>query len=256
MLTAITREPARSLEACELTYLKRQAIDAERLAAQHAAYRAALEDCGARVLLLPAVDELPDSVFVEDTAVVLDELAVVASPGVASRRAEAGIMEPELARLRPVARVRPPATLEGGDVLRVGRRLFAGLSCRTNRAGVESLRELCAPHGYEVVPVEVRGCLHLKTACTAVDGETILLNPAWVDAADFAGYETLAAHPEEPWAANTLRLGQTLLVSAAHPRTAERLSRLVPEVRPLDLSEFVKAEGSLTCMSLIVESSQ
>jgi dimethylargininase len=256
MLTAITREPARSLEACELTYVSRQAIDPARLAAQHRAYRRALEECGARVLTLPAAEGLPDSVFVEDTAVVLDELAVLTSPGVASRRAEVSLMEPELARLREVARVEPPATLEGGDVLRAGRRLYVGLSPRTNRAGVEALGRLAAPHGYEVVSVAVRGCLHLKTACTFVDGETLLLNPAWADAADFEGCEALAVHPEEPWAANTLRVGPALFVSAAAPRTAERLARRGHDVRPLDVSEFAKAEGSLTCMSLIVDGKQ
>lgn len=254
MTLAITREPAGALEACELTYVGRQEIDPCRLAAQHEAYRAALAGCGARVVVLPAVEGLPDSVFVEDTAVVLDELAVVARPGVASRRDEAALMEPELARLLPVARVAPPATLEGGDVMRVGRRLYVGLSQRTNRAGAEALRELVGPHGYEVVAVGVRACLHLKTACTAVDDETILLNPEWVDEDAFRGLNTLAVHPDEPWAANTLRLGRTLFVNAATPRTAERLARLGHRLLALDVSEFSKAEGSLTCMSLIVDS--
>jgi dimethylargininase len=256
VIVAITREPAQSLGECELTYVGRQPIDTERAAAQHRDYRRALAACGARVVVLPAVEELPDSVFVEDTAVVLDELAVVTSPGVASRRAEVEIIEPEIARLRPVAKILPPATLEGGDVLRVGRRLFVGLSPRTNRAGVEALRELSAPHGYEVTPVALRDCLHLKTACTAADDETILLNPAWVDAETFRGYERVAVHPSEPWAANTARVGPLLLVGAAFPRTAEALARRGLDVRALDVSEFAKAEGGLTCMSLIVDSRQ
>ncbi|MDQ3806206.1 MAG: arginine deiminase family protein, partial [Acidobacteriota bacterium] len=162
-----------------------------------------------------------------------------------------GIIEPEVARLRPVVSLEPPATVEGGDVLRVGRKLFVGLSPRTNRAGVEALRELSAPHGYEVTPVALRDCLHLKTACTAADDETILLNPAWVDADIFRGYETIAVHPAEPWAANTARVGAALLVGAASPRTAEALARRGRDVRPVDVSEFAKAEGGLTCMSLI-----
>lgn len=251
MLTAITREPARSLDGCELTYVGRQPIDAARAAEQHRAYRRALEDCGARVVALPAAEGLPDSVFVEDTAVVLDELAVITSPGVASRRAEVRLIEPEVARLRPLGRILPPATLEGGDVLRVDRRLFVGLSPRTDGAGVEALRRLAAPHGYEVVPVPLRDCLHLKTACTAADDETILLNPAWVDAAAFRGYDTVAVHAAEPWAANTARVGPLLLVGAAFPRTAEALARRGLDVRPVDVSEFAKAEGGLTCMSLI-----
>jgi dimethylargininase len=253
MLTAITREPARSLARCELTYVARGPIDVARAAAQHGEYRRALEDCGARVVALPAAEELPDSVFVEDTAVVLDELAILTSPGVASRRAEVPLIEPELARLRAVARISPPATLEGGDVLRVGRRLFVGLSPRTNHAGVEALRELSAPHGYEVVAVELRDCLHLKTACTAADDETILLNPAWIDAAVFDEYERVSVHPEEPWAANTTRVGASLIVGAAFPRTADLLARRGFKVHPVDVSEFAKAEGGLTCMSLIFE---
>jgi dimethylargininase len=256
VLTAITREPARSLGECELTYVERGPIDVERARAQHGEYRRALEECGARVVVLPAAEELPDSVFVEDTAVVLDELAVLTSPGVASRRAEVGLVEAELARHRALARIGSPATLEGGDVMRVGRQLFVGLSLRTNRAGVERLRELTAPHGYEVCAVELRDCLHLKSACTPADDRTILFNPAWVDAGAFGGYELVAVHPAEPWAANTARVGHTLLVGAAFPRTAELLARRGLDVRAVDVSEFAKAEGGLTCMSLIVDSSQ
>ena len=166
MIIALTREPARSLDACELTYREREPIDAGVAAEQHRAYREALSACGAEVITLPPIDELPDSVFVEDTAIVLDELVVLTRPGVESRRAEVEIIEPAVARLRPVARVEPPATLEGGDVMRAGRKLYVGLSPRTNAAGVAALGALAAPHGYEVVPVALRDCLHLKTGCS------------------------------------------------------------------------------------------
>src|SRR5215204_4278289 len=161
MIVALTREPAGRLDACELTYREREPVDAGAAAAQHRGYRETLEACGVRVVKLPAVDELPDSVFVEDTAIVLDEVAVLTRPGVESRRGEVSLIEPEVARLRGVVRVEPPATLEGGDVLRLGRTLYVGLSPRTNAAGAESLRRLAAPHGYEVVEVELRGSLHL-----------------------------------------------------------------------------------------------
>ena len=144
MIVAITREPARAMTGCELTYLERRPVDAALAAEQHRAYRETLAACGARVVALPAVEELPDSVFVEDTAVVLDELAVLTSPGSPSRRGEVGLIEPEVARLRPVERISLPARIEGGDVLRVGRRLFIGLSPRTNLAGAEALRRLAA----------------------------------------------------------------------------------------------------------------
>ncbi|HEY0174126.1 MAG TPA: arginine deiminase family protein [Pyrinomonadaceae bacterium] len=251
MIVALTREPARAMNACELTHMERVPIDARSAAGQHRAYCDALRACGVRVVTLPAVDELPDSVFVEDTAIVLDEVAVLTRPGAASRRGEVRLMEPEVARLRPVVRVEPPATLEGGDVLRLGRTLYVGLSPRTNAEGAAALRRLAAPHGYEVVTVEPRGCLHLKTGCSALDDETVLVNPGWVDAAFFRGREVLTADAAEPWAANVVSVGGAVCASAAFPRTAEMLSARGYDVRAVEVSEFAKAEGSLTCLSLL-----
>src|SRR3989440_12670740 len=199
MTVALTREPARSLDACELTYREREPIDASVAAEQHRAYRETLRACGAEVVMLPRIDELPDSVFVEDTVIELDELAILTRPGVESRRAEVRAVESEVARMRPLAKVEPPATLEGGDVLRAGRKLYVGLSPRTNAAGVEALGALAMPHGYEVVPVALRDCLHLKTGCSALDEETILINPDWVDASVFRGCEVVAVDADEPW---------------------------------------------------------
>lgn len=251
MIVALTREPARDMSACELTHLGRQPIDAALAAEQHRVYCRALESCGARVVKLPAVEGLPDSVFVEDTAIVLDELAILTSPGVESRRPEVRAVEPEVARLRPVERISTPATIEGGDVLRVGRRLYVGLSPRTNPEGVAALRALSEPHGYEVLTVALRDCLHLKSGCTAIDDRTILINSDWIDAGAFPDYEVVGVHADEPWAANTVRVGATLLMGAAFPRTAEMLARRGQDVRAVDVSEFAKAEGGLTCMSLI-----
>lgn len=251
MIIALTREPARSMEACELTHMGREPIDAGAAARQHRGYREALAACGARVVTLPAVDELPDSVFVEDTAVVLEEVAVLTRPGVVSRRGEVRLVEPEVARLRPVARIEPPATLEGGDVLRLGRTLYVGLSPRTNAEGAAALRRLVAPHGYEVVTVEPRGCLHLKTGCSALDDETVLVNPEWVNPAFFRGREVVAADASEPWAGNVLSVGGVVCASAASPRTAGALAARGYDVRAVDVSEFSKAEGSMTCLSLL-----
>jgi dimethylargininase len=251
MIVALTREPARALDACELTYREREPIEAAVAAAQHRGYREALEACGARVVTLPAVEELPDSVFVEDTAIVLDEVAVLTRPGVESRRGEVILIEPEVARLRPVVRVEPPATLEGGDVLSLGRTLYVGLSPRTNAEGVAALRRLAAPYGYEVVAVELRGCLHLKTGCSGLDEETVLVNPDWVDAAVFRGREVVTVDASEPWAANVLSVGGPVCVSSAFPRTAEALAARGFDVRAVEVSEFAKAEGGMTCMSLL-----
>ncbi|HYY97601.1 MAG TPA: arginine deiminase family protein [Pyrinomonadaceae bacterium] len=251
MIFALTREPARALDACELTYREREPIDAERAALQHRGYCDALRACGARVLTLPPADELPDSVFVEDTAIVLDEVAVLTRPGVESRRGEVALIEAEVARLRPVVKVEPPATLEGGDVMRVGRTLYVGLSPRTNAEGASALRRFAAPHGYEVVAVEPRGCMHLKTGCSALDDGTVLANPEWVDASDFRGLEVLRVDASEPWAANVLRVGAAVCVGYAFPRTAAALSARGYDVRAVAVSEFAKAEGGMTCMSLI-----
>ncbi|HEX5707847.1 MAG TPA: arginine deiminase family protein [Pyrinomonadaceae bacterium] len=251
-IVALTREPARDMSACELTHLERRPIDAAWAAEQHRAYCDALRECGAQVFRLPPIDELPDSVFVEDTAIVLDELAVLTRPGVDSRRGEVEAIEPEVGRLREtVARVEPPATLEGGDVLRVGRRLFVGLSPRTNRAGVEALRAAVGPYGYEVVAVELRGCLHLKTGCASLGGDSVLVNKDWIDPRAFHGLEVVPVAAGEPFAANALSVGRTVCLGAQFTRTAQMLSSRGYDVRAVDVSEFAKAEAGLTCMSLI-----
>ncbi len=251
MIVALTREPARAMDACELTYMEREPIDAGVAARQHLGYREALRACGARVVTLPPAEGLPDAVFVEDTAVVLDEVAVLTRPGAESRRGEVGLIKPEVARLRPVVRVERPATLEGGDVLRLGRTLYVGLSARTNAEGAESLRRIAAPYGYEVVTVGPRGCLHLKTGCSALDDETVLVNPEWVDPVIFGGRGVVAVDAAEPWAANVLSVGGVVCVNAAFPRTAAALSARGYDVRAVEFSEFAKAEGGLTCMSLL-----
>ena len=251
MIIALTREPARSMDACELTYREREPIDAETIARQHRGYCDALRGRGVDVLTLPPAGEFPDSVFVEDAAIVLDEIAVLTRPGVESRRGEVGLIEKEIARLRPVVKVEAPATIEGGDVMRVGRKLYVGLSPRTNAAGAAALREFAAPHGYEVVTVELRDCLHLKTGCSALDDETILANTEWVDVRALAEHKVVAVEASELWAANVLRVGDYVCAGAAFPRTAEMLRRRGYDVRAIEVSEFAKAEGGLTCMSLL-----
>ncbi len=258
---AIVRRPAPTLaDRCELTFLERTPIDFETLDRQHAAYRDALATAGARVIVLDAIASAPDSVFVEDTAVVLDEVAILARPGVASRKHEPALIEAALAaKRRRIERIEAPGTLDGGDVLVVGERMFVGLSGRTNQAGLESLAKIALRYGYRVTPVRVHGSLHLKTACTALDATTILLNPAWVDAAAFADFERIEVNAEEPFAANILPVGSVLIANAAFPRTLERVhahARISGQrVVPVDMSEFGKAEAGLTCMSLVFSNS-
>ncbi|MDX6692590.1 MAG: dimethylargininase [Blastocatellia bacterium] len=251
MLRAITRAVSRQLARCELTFKEREGIDYERAARQQEAYCRLLERCGVAVFNLEASDALPDCCFVADTAVVLDELAVIANMGASSRRRETAAAEKILSNYRQVARIEPPATLDGGDVVRLGKQLFVGRSARTNEEGIAALARLTREFGYSVTPVCVTGSLHLTTACSALDEETVLLNPCWIDDAPFAGLRVLCGPEQEPWAASTLRVGQTICVEAEAPRTRQLVEQVCPRVEALDISEFRKAEGSLSCLSLL-----
>lgn len=251
MLIALTRGISAGIAACELTHLERQPIDVARARAQHRAYEAALVRLGCRVESLPALDDLPDSVFVEDVAVVLDETAVVTRPGAESRRPEGEAIASVLASYRRVTFIQAPGTLDGGDVLRMGRRIFAGRSGRSDEQGIEQLRAVVWPYGYTVTEVPVRGCLHLKSAVTEVAAGIVLVNPEWVDAAAFGPVSVMEIDPCEPYAANGLLVGGRLIYPASFPRTRARLEAAGIPVEPVDVSELQKAEGAVTCCSLV-----
>jgi dimethylargininase len=251
MLLALTRAVPPSIVRCELTHLARDPIDVARATAQHDAYVDTLARLGCMVERLPDESDNPDSVFVEDTAVVLDELAVIARPGAESRRAETGSVATALERYRDLASIKSPGTLDGGDVVLAGQRIYVGLSGRTNADGIRQLADLLAPHGYGVSAIEVRGCLHLKSAVSVVADDTILVNPRWVDVSDFRGFRPIDVHPDEPFAANVLSVDETLLCAAAAPRTRERLGTHGFAVESVDVSELAKAEAGVTCCSLI-----
>lgn len=259
-LVALTRPVSPAFAECELTHLTREPIDVGLARRQHAAYEALLAELGCEVEHLREEPALPDSVFVEDAAVVVDEVAVITRPGAESRRGETKSVAAALARHRPLAQIEAPATLDGGDVLRMGRRLFVGLSARTNRDGVEQLATLLAPHGYEVEGVPLDDCLHLKTAVTEVADGTVIINAAWIDRATFAAYEQIEVDPNEPFAANALLIHgdgkepDTVVVPAAFPRTADRLATRGLHVRTVEVSEIAKAEGGVTCCSILLAS--
>src|SRR5438874_12726468 len=174
-LIAITREVSTSINNCQLSFHAREPIDVAKAIAQHRAYQDCLAELGVRVVLLPAEPELPDAVFVEDPAVVVDEVAVISVMGTPSRRPEAHSIADALSRYRPLTFLVEPATLDGGDVMRVRRRVFAGLSRRTNSEGIAQLRDVLRAFDYEVQSVEVRGCLHLKSACSYISNDTVLI---------------------------------------------------------------------------------
>ena len=251
MWIALTREVSPAITRCELTHLAREPIDVERACRQHRAYEDALRALGCDVRRLPALPAHPDAVFVEDTALVLPEVAVVLRPGAASRRAETASVGAALAAWRPTVALEGPGTVDGGDLLCLGRSVFLGRSGRSDGAGAEELGRLLAPHGYRVEPVALSGCLHLKSALTKVGPETLLLNAAWVDAEPFAGWQRIEVAAEEPHAANALRVGETLLHPEAFPATRRLLEEAGFEVLPLDLGELAKAEGAVTCCSLL-----
>jgi dimethylargininase len=253
MITALTRAPGPELARCQLTHLARQPIDLDRALTQHRAYQVALRDAGARVDELPADPALPDGVFVEDAAVVLDEVAVVTAPTPPSRRGEPVAVAAALAPFRRVARLPSDAFLEGGDVLRVGRTLFVGLSGRTGEVGLRALEGIVRPLGYSVVPVRVTGCLHLKSAVCAVDDETVVVNRAWVNTAPFSGLRLVDVPALEPFGANVLRLPGVVLASAAYPETADVIRGLGHRLLTVDVSELHKAESGMTCMSLVFD---
>ena len=249
---AITRDVSPALAACELSFVARSPIDAARAQVQHAAYRRALEAAGCEVVRLPAEPALPDSVFVEDVALAFDELAIATRPGAAARRDEGHAVLEVLGSVRRVLPIEAPGTLDGGDVLRIGRRVLVGDSARSNAAGREQLRALLAPHGYTVEDVAIRDCLHLKSAVTQVADRAVLLNPDWVDRAPFTGYQCIEVDPAEPHAANALRIGERLVYPDAFPRTLARLRAAGFAVETVDISELQKAEGGLTCCSIVL----
>ena len=248
---ALTRLPAASLSSGERTFIDHQPIDLLEAQRQHGAYRAALTVVGATVETLPSLPSHADSVFVEDTGVILPEVAVLARMGTASRLPEVDEMRNVLSRFRELLSVEAPATLEGGDVLVVGKTLLVGLSTRTNAQGVEMLQRLLRPFGYQVEGVEVKHCLHLKTACTALPDGRLLINPDWIDIRSLRDFSCIEVPTQEPWAACQLTLRDHVLIGQNNLATIELLGRQGFTVLPLELAEYSKAEAGPTCLSLV-----
>lgn len=251
MLRALTRQVGPSFARCELTFLERQPIDVAKAIEQHRNYEACLAELGAEVISLPADPAFPDGVFVEDPAIVVDEFAIITRPGAESRRGETASIARALADFRELRYIREPATLEGGDVFLVGKTLYVGQSRRTNREGVAQLADIVDLFGYRVVPVEVTGCLHLKSGACWAGGEVILANREWVNVSQFRDFKIVDV--AEPAAADVLPIGDVLLVPSNFVRTCERLEASGIKVRPIDVSELQKAEAGVTCMSLLFQ---
>ena len=254
MLTAITRKVSSSLANCELSFIERKPIDMEKARAQHHAYEAVVQKLGATVISLPEEPELPDSMFVEDPAIVLDEVAVICSLGTETRRKEASSLAAALEPFRKLAHVKLPGMLEGGDVLRVGKKIFAGLTERSNAEGIRQLAVIAGHHGYDLTAVPVTGCLHLKSAVTYLGRNTLLGNRAWFQWKRFEGFDWVDVDPAEPHAGNALAIGESIVFPASFPKTRARIEAKGFRVESLDISELQKAESGLTCSSLLFES--
>ena len=237
---------------CELTHFAREPLDVRRAYAEHEAYERCLAQLGVDVRHLPPAPDLPDAVFVEDTAVILDEVAIITRPGAPSRRPETPPVAAILATLRPLLHITAPGTLDGGDVLVADRRVYVGLSSRTNRDAVAQLQRELRPYNYEVCPIEFSGCLHLKSAATRIGDDLLLLNPAWVDVHAFNGFRAVHVDPDEPHAANALRIEESVIFPAHFPATRARLESEGLHVVPVQMVELCKAEAGVTCCSLLL----
>jgi dimethylargininase len=237
--------------SCELTFLSRNKIDTDLASVQHQQYQSALFSLGCEIVIVPTEPGLADSVFIEDTAIVLDEVAVLCRPGAASRRPEVAGVEVVLQQYRELASIQPPGTLDGGDLLRIDKVIYAGLSTRSNQSGIEQLRSIVVDYGYSVTVVETAKCLHLKSAVSVVGPGTLLINPDLIGKSVFADYELIDVDKDEAHAANALLIGQSLIYSSSYPRTMEKLLARGIEIVPVDVSEVQKAEGAVTCCSLV-----
>ena len=252
MTIAITREVSSRFNECEITHIDRVPINVNVARAEHHEYIKVLKKLGCQVIELPDEPDLPDSVFVEDTAFILPEIAVITRPGADSRKPETESIIQALSPYRPLVHVTEPATIDGGDVLVLGKNIYIGISTRSNEASIHQVQELLNKYGYKVTGVEMHDCLHLKTAITKVDGKTILINPKWVDTFHFKNFDWIEVDPSESFAANCLPLGGSVIFPTAFPKTQKRLEQKGFNLVTVNVTELAKAEGAVTCCSLIV----
>ncbi len=253
MVVAVTREVSSRFNECEITHIDRTPIDVDIARQQHHEYVQALAQIGCQVIELPEQRDLPDSVFVEDAAFILPEVAVITRPGADSRKPETESIVQALSPYRPLVHVTAPATVDGGDVLVLGRNIYVGMSTRSTMEAVTQLKGLLDSYGYKVTGLELTDCLHLKTAVTRVDDKTLLINKNWVDPAHFSGYELIDVDPTEPFAANCLPVKDVVIYPTTFPKTQAKLVQKGFKIINVNLDELAKAEGAVTCCSLIIE---
>ena len=252
MVIAITREISPRFNECEITHIERTPIDLEVARAQHHEYVNVLKTVGCSVIELPPEANLPDSVFVEDTAFILPEAAVITRPGADSRKPETESIVRALSPHIKLIYVREPATVDGGDVLVLGKNIYVGLSSRSNQEAIDQLDELLHESGYKVTGVQMHDCLHLKSAVTRVDDKTLLINKSWVDAYHFENFDWIEVDPAEPFGANCLPIGDAIIFPTTFPKTRAKLEERGYKIVTVDVSELAKAEGAVSCCSLVI----
>jgi len=253
MVIAITREVSPRFNECEITHIDRTTIDLDTALAQHHEYVKVLKTLGCNVIELPSEADLPDSVFVEDTAFILPEAAIITRPGADSRKPETDSIVRALKPLIKLVYVREPATVDGGDVLVLGKKIYVGLSTRSNQEAIDQLNKALGEYGYVVTDVQLHDCLHLKSAITRVDDTTLLVNKRWVDTHHFENFDRIEVDPAEPFAANCLPIGESIIFPTAFPKTRAKLEERGYKIVTVDVSELAKAEGAVTCCSLIIQ---
>lgn len=252
MTIAITREVSSRFNECELTHIERAPINIDVARRQHREYVEALKQLGCQIVELPEERDLPDSVFVEDVAFILDEVAVITRPGADSRKPERESIIRALSPYRALVHVTEPATVDGGDVLVLGKNIYVGKSTRSNPAAIEQIQNLLDGYGYKVIGAKMTDCLHLKTAVTRVDDKTLLINKNWVSPDYFTGYDLIEVHPSEPFAANCLPVNGQIIYPTAFPKTRANLEARGYKIQAVTVDELAKAEGAVTCCSLII----
>jgi dimethylargininase len=250
-MIALTRPVPTSFANALCASAPTEPIDLERARHQHSAYVAAVATC-AEIHMLPAADALADSCFVEDTAVVAAGLALITRPGAPSRQPEPAATADALRTRYELAYMTEPATLDGGDCMRVGTTIFVGRSARTNRAGIARLAEVFEPRGIRVIAIEMPpNVLHLKCVCAPLGDDRITLADGSIPRDAFGDLHVVAIPAEESYAANVLAIGDRVIVAEGFPRTHEALTRAGLRIVPLATTEFRKADGALTCLSIL-----
>ena len=253
MRLAITRDVSPRFNECELTHIDRTPIDVQIAQSQHHGYVQALKELGYAVLELPAEPDLPDSVFVEDAAIILPDVALITNPGADSRKPETESIAQALRPYRELVFIESPGTVDGGDVLVLGKNIYVGLSTRSNQSAIDQMNAKLGKYGYHTQGVEMHDCLHLKTAVTKVDDKTLLINRKWVDVENFEGYELIDVDASEPFGANCLPVGDAIIFPVAFPKTSAKLAAHGYKIKSVIVDELAKAEGAVTCCSLIIE---